>query len=50
MFRTEHNSETGEIVQVPLTTEEVIALQTEWAREAARIADEEAALGLGVNE
>jgi len=49
MFRTEHNSETGEIVQLPLTTEEVAALETEWAKEAARIAAEEAALGFGAN-
>lgn len=42
MFRTEHNLQTGEIVEIPLTAEEATALEKEWAKEAKRIADEKA--------
>jgi hypothetical protein len=42
MFRTEHNLQTGEIVEIPLTTQEAAALEKEWAKEAQRIASETA--------
>jgi len=42
MFRTEHNLQTGEIVEIPLTTQEAAALEKEWAKEAQRIANETA--------
>ena len=41
MFRTEHNLETGEIIQIPLTANEAKAVEKEWAAEAKRIADDE---------
>lgn len=44
MFRTEHNLETGEIVEIPLTTPEKTELEKSWAAEAARIKAEEDAL------
>lgn len=42
MFRTEHNLENGEIIEIALSTEEAKAIEKEWAAERKRIADEEA--------
>jgi len=44
MFRTEHNLETGQIVEIPLTAAEQAEIEKAWADEAARIKAEEDAL------
>ena len=41
MFKTEHNLQTGEIIEIALTDQEATALEKEWAKEAKRIKEEE---------
>lgn len=50
MFRIEHNVETGEVIEIPLTAAEIKEIEKEAQTTAAQIANENAALAAKATE